>query len=169
MLLLLMGERYGVVQPSGLPATHEEYREARECKPVPGSITLDRAGSICISQLALREGASRRAELPASIEEDLTAALASAIHFTGCVLDRVDPLRRPTDAVVVAHLSGSGYMAWRTRAEQAASPNAATMGIGGDETTVMLTPARRYRQALTHDADRIAEDLTTLLRREQRR
>ena len=29
-LVLLLGERYGFVQPSGLSATHEEYREARE-------------------------------------------------------------------------------------------------------------------------------------------
>ena len=34
VVVLLMGERYGAVQPSGLSATHEEYREARERKPV---------------------------------------------------------------------------------------------------------------------------------------
>lgn len=34
LVLLLMGGRYGYVAPSGLSATHEEYREARECKPV---------------------------------------------------------------------------------------------------------------------------------------
>ena len=34
VVVLLMGERYGAVQPSGLSATHEEYREARDRKPV---------------------------------------------------------------------------------------------------------------------------------------
>ncbi|RIE15824.1 DUF4062 domain-containing protein [Candidatus Cryosericum septentrionale] len=29
-VVLVLGERYGTVQPSGLSATHEEYREARE-------------------------------------------------------------------------------------------------------------------------------------------
>lgn len=33
-VVLLLGERYGAVQPSGLSATHEEYREARERCPV---------------------------------------------------------------------------------------------------------------------------------------
>ncbi len=34
VVLLIVGDRYGVVQPWGLSATHEEYREARERKPV---------------------------------------------------------------------------------------------------------------------------------------
>jgi hypothetical protein len=34
LVVLLIGERYGHPQPSGLSATHEEYREARERKPV---------------------------------------------------------------------------------------------------------------------------------------
>lgn len=33
-VVLLLGERYGGVQASGLSATHEEYREARERRPV---------------------------------------------------------------------------------------------------------------------------------------
>lgn len=34
VVLLLMGGRYGYVAPSGLSATHEEYREAKERKPI---------------------------------------------------------------------------------------------------------------------------------------
>ena len=34
MLILLMGSRYGAIQSSGLSATHEEYREAKERCPV---------------------------------------------------------------------------------------------------------------------------------------
>jgi len=34
VVVLLIGEHYGAVQPSGLSATHEEYREARERRPV---------------------------------------------------------------------------------------------------------------------------------------
>lgn len=33
-MVLIMGEHYGATQPSGLSATHEEYREARERCPV---------------------------------------------------------------------------------------------------------------------------------------
>jgi hypothetical protein len=83
----------------------------------------------------------------------------------GWVLDRADPLRRVTDVTVVAQLAGAGYMPWRTRAEHAASPSSGTMGRGGDDVVVGLAPARRHRQALMHDADRIAEDLVVQLRR----
>lgn len=34
LVLLILGARYGAVQASGLSATHEEYREAKERKPV---------------------------------------------------------------------------------------------------------------------------------------
>ena len=34
VVVLLLGERYGAPQASGLSATHEEYREARDRKPV---------------------------------------------------------------------------------------------------------------------------------------
>lgn len=33
-IVLALGERYGDLQPSGLSATHEEYREARDTKPI---------------------------------------------------------------------------------------------------------------------------------------
>jgi len=34
LVALILGESYGAVQPSGLSATHEEYREARGGKPI---------------------------------------------------------------------------------------------------------------------------------------
>jgi hypothetical protein len=133
------------------------------------SVLVDQAGSVRVVQAARREANPLHTELPALIEEDVADALARAVRFCGWLLDRVDPLHRLTDVAVVARLSGGGYLPWRTRAEDAASPSAATMGQGGDETTVTLTPPRRHRQALAHDAARIAEDLVTLLGRERRR
>jgi Domain of unknown function (DUF4062) len=133
------------------------------------SVLVDQAGSVRVVQAARRDADRRSTELPVLLEEDVIDALARAVRFSGWLLDRVDPLRRLTDVAPIAHLAGGSYMPWRTRAEHAASPNEGTMGQGGDHTTVMLTPARRHRQALTHDADRIAEDLATLLRRERRR
>jgi Domain of unknown function (DUF4062) len=133
------------------------------------SVLVDQAGSVRVVQAARQDADRRSMELPALIEEDVIEALVRAVRFSGWLLDRVDPLRRLTDVAPIAYLAGAGYMPWRTRAEHAASPNEGTMGQGGDHTTVTLTPARRHRQALTHDADRIAEDLATLLRRERRR
>jgi len=34
VIVVLLGARYGANQPSGLSATHEEFREAKEDKPV---------------------------------------------------------------------------------------------------------------------------------------
>lgn len=46
-VVLLVGERYGRAQSSGLSATHEEYREARERCPV----------LVMVANSAEREGA----------------------------------------------------------------------------------------------------------------
>lgn len=130
-----------------------------------GFVAVDQAGSMCIGQPAHQAPNRQGMELAALIEEDVTEALARAILFCGWLLDRIDPVHRLTDVVIAAHLSGAGYMPWRTRAQHAASPTSGQMGLGGDDTTVALTPARRHRQALTQDVDRIAGDLTVLLRR----
>lgn len=130
-----------------------------------GFVTLDQAGSVGVGQPAQREVDRMATQLPTLIDEDMIEAVARAIRFIGWALDRIDPIRRLTDVVVVARLSGAGYMPWRTRAEHTASPTVAQMGTGTDDVTVALTPARRHRQALTHDAERIAEDLVALLRR----
>ena len=34
LMVLILGEHYGAIQPSGISATHEEYREAKDRKPV---------------------------------------------------------------------------------------------------------------------------------------
>lgn len=131
------------------------------------SLMLDQVGSIRVIQPA-RSGDDRlRSGISAVIEEEVTEALSRGLRFAGWLLDRVDPLRRITDVVPLAALVGTGHMAWRTRAEHAASPQSGQIGRGGDA-VVSLQPARRHRQALTHDADRVAEDLVALLRRDRR-
>lgn len=133
------------------------------------SLLVDQAGSIIIVQPARLPTDPLRTAIPALIEEDLATALTRAIRFSGWLLDHIDPLHRLTDVVPIAYLAGVGYMQWRTRAEHAANPTSATIHGNADAVTATLTPARRHRQALTHDANRIAEDLIALLRREARR
>jgi hypothetical protein len=89
----------------------------------------------------------------------------NAIQFSGWLLDRIDPLHRLTDVVPVVQLAGTGYTPWRTRAEHAASPTSMQMRGNTEAVVATLTPSRRHRQALAHDATRITEDLITLLRR----
>jgi hypothetical protein len=135
-----------------------------------GRITLDQAGSLAASTVLRSTTGRQRAEIPAIIQEDVQLFIRSAVQYTGWVLDRVDPIRRLSDVVIVVHVSGAGWMPWRTRAEHEASPSSGSMGMTSDAArTVELTPPRRHRQALTHDADRIAEDLTVLLARDRQR
>jgi hypothetical protein len=130
------------------------------------SVLLDQVGSIRIVQ-PLGSSERDRMSLPAIIEEDVTQALAESLRFVGWLLDRIDPVRRLTDVVVVASTTGASYMAWRTRAEHDRSPNAGSMGGGSADIDVTLSPPRRHRQALVHDADRLAQDLAVLLRRQR--
>lgn len=134
-----------------------------------GSLALDQAGSVLIGQPVARRQEWGNTGLPVLIEEDIVEALQNAVRFSGWVLDHIDPVRRLTDVVPVVRITGTSYMAWRTRAEHAANPNVATMGMNDDEQTLTLTPTRRHRQALTHDAQRMSEDLVALLRRQIRR
>jgi hypothetical protein len=87
------------------------------------SVLIDQAGSVRVVHAARQEADRRQTELPALIQEDVVQALVRAVRFSGWFLDRVDPLHRLTDVVVIAHLAGAGYMPWRTRAEHAASPS----------------------------------------------
>ncbi len=135
-----------------------------------GEVMLDQAGSLRISTVRRSSGARQRTEIPAIIHEDVQRFIGSAVRYAGWILDRVDPIRRLTDVVILVQLAGAGWMPWRTRAEHETNPSSGSMGMGGDAaSTVELTPPRRHRQALTHDADRIAEDLTTLLARDRQR
>ena len=96
--------------------------------------------------------------MPAIIHEDVQEFVGSALRYAGWVFDRVDPIRRLTDVVILVHLAGAGWMPWRTRSEHEASPSSGSMGMSSDAAaTVELTPPRRHRQALTHDADRMEE------------
>jgi hypothetical protein len=134
-----------------------------------GVVAVDQAGSILVVQPAGEDQRERLSAMSVIIEEDVQERLARALRFAAWLLDRLDPLRRLTDVVTATTLLGAGYSPWRTRAEHATNPNASFTAAGGDETTVVLMPARRTRQALTHEAERIAEDLATLLRRERAR
>jgi hypothetical protein len=133
-----------------------------------GSLSVDQAGTICVVQPLDRDDDRHRTGVPSLIAEDLVAALVQAIRFSDSLLERIDPLHRLTQLVPVARIAGAGFMTWRTRAEHTANPNLGSLHGSGDVATATLTPARRHRQALTHDASNIAEDLVTLLRRQIR-
>jgi hypothetical protein len=128
-------------------------------------VTVDQTGSVLVRVPAQRVVPRTTAELPALIEEDISTALNRALRFTGWVLEHIDPSHRLTHVAVVTQLANASYMPWRTREEHQASPHAGQVSMGVSEPIVTLTPPTRRRQAIVHDADRIAEDLVALLRR----
>lgn len=132
-------------------------------------IALDAQGTVVVLRPILREP-SRRVGLPAVIDEDIRNDIEEVIRFVCRLLNSLDPAGRLTHVAPVVALVGVNYGAWRTRAEQEASPNSATMNISLASTPIAwLSPAARARAILERDAPAIAEDLTVLLRRDATR
>ena len=132
-------------------------------------VRLDESGRVLVVRRAV-EPERGNAGLTSLIEEDIREMIAVALRFSARVLDRIDPINRLSHVAVMASLSGTAYLPWRTRQEQQDSPNAASMGMGGEDLVrASLTPAVRRRPALTHETHTLAEDLTVRLRREVRR
>ena len=107
--------------------------------------------------------------LPFLIEEDVAEKLASALRYANWLLAHIDPTERLTHVALAARVSGQSVYGWRTRAEQAASPNSGSvMGWGDDgkrTQAVQLSPAHMKRAALTMSANNLVNDLVALLRR----
>jgi hypothetical protein len=127
-VILILGARYGAKQRSGLSATHEEYREARERCPVltfvQENITPEPEQAALIQEVQawtgglIREGFSDHTDLqskvtralhrmevatataPFDAAEVLSRALAS---FPTSVLTGADPLSLMESDPVIAH------------------------------------------------------------------
>jgi hypothetical protein len=133
-------------------------------------VAIHADGTILISRAAVSSsGVNRTGVITSIVEEEMRERIAGALRFALEVLDRIDPSHRITDVVAAAALRDAGHTPWRTRAEVTASPGSATMPMGsGDNGPVTLSPPMVRRVALVHEADRIAEDLAVLLRRQHR-
>jgi hypothetical protein len=81
VVVLLLGERYGTPQRSGLSPTHEEYREAREQKPalvfVQSGVTREPDEEKLVEEASGWEGGQYRQlfDSPASLRAAVTRAL----------------------------------------------------------------------------------------------
>ena len=127
-----------------------------------GSIVLDAQGS-----LLFRGTLDRSGFFGGVIQEDIADRLAEIFRYADWALDRVDPTQRLSHTAVAVTLIGQDHMAWRTRAEHAASPDSYNVGLGnGRQQPVHLTPGHRPRATLKLGSSQLTEDLVTLLRRE---
>lgn len=102
----------------------------------------------------------------ALIEEDIREKVGRLLDAAMFILDDVDPLRRLSDVVVQAGLTGASAAGWLTRAQADANPT--SMSLGFQQRDVVIepeVPELRPRAALVADRHRIVEDLTVRLRR----
>lgn len=82
IVVLILGADYGAKQPSGISATHEEYREARQSRPVIAfvqeGVTRDDAEAAFVKEAQEWTGGLFRGGF--STPEDLKAKIGRAIH-----------------------------------------------------------------------------------------
>lgn len=126
-------------------------------------ISLDEWGGLELG-LPVDRRPRRTYGIDSIIEEDVMREIANAIAFTEWMLEKIDPTQRLTHIAVAARIEAPDHMAWRTQAEQDASPNSATLRMGGQPERAVSVD--RPRGALKFDGRRLAEDLLVPLRRD---
>lgn len=131
------------------------------------SFMLTEDGSILIRQLLDEPRNGRGWEMAGHmviLQEAVQARLTTALSFASMVLEQIDLTERVTDVAVAASISGAEYRAWRTSAQNDASPGSVTIGTGGGERRPVIKTVRRA--ALRVDRGRLVEDLLVPLRRQ---
>lgn len=133
----------------------------------PAEITLDEHGSVGVSRPA--RVPSGRPPMPTGIpcltEEDVRERVAGSIRYAGWLLNRVDPTNKLSRVALAGRLTGIGYLPWRTRAEVAASPNAASMNLANSE-SADAAPVILPRTALLYEGEKLADDIAAWFRRQ---
>jgi hypothetical protein len=138
------------------------YLVARQSR---ASVALDEEGALVVVR-PLTRGADRSVILRGIIEEEVLADLDADLAFVDRVLAHIDPAGHTAHVIPVVALGGAGYTAWRTRAEQAASPNSITMNMNsGDQIVTHLSSPAQPRSTLSDGRSNLAKDLMVLLRR----
>jgi hypothetical protein len=103
------------------------------------------------------------------IEEDVADALKNALSFAVEIWDTIDATQRISHAAFACSLLSGNYGVWRTRAEQAASPDRYSIdSSNGERKPIHLNPATRVRSAVSYQRDEIVDDFITLLRRQSK-
>jgi len=129
-------------------------------------VAVNEEGAVVVARPMTR-GTDRDVILRGIIEEDVLSDLETDIAFADAVLAHIDPAGRATDVALVGAMLGATFTAWRTRAEQAASPNSMSINVSASEQILAhLSPAAQPRSSLTKQLSGLARDLMVLLRRE---
>ena len=103
---------------------------------------------------------SDRAGLPAIVDEDLTAKLATALRFASALIEEIDPTERAGDVAGFASLREVGWLPWRTAAEYQATGGSGTMNARGEsEIRLQLPETPNKRSTFFYRTQHVAEEL----------
>jgi hypothetical protein len=99
------------------------------------------------------------------VEEDVQQRLATALGYAAAVIEHTDPTQRLMRLAIAVGIAGADYRAWRTMAQNAASPHSVQIGHMGQQsrTPVIVNVARA---ALRLDRTHLIEDIIVPLRRQ---
>lgn len=190
-LALVGGPRQAIFRPSELeaPSMTERlvaaltdaragifsFRFRTEPRLTSGALTIQQENGAAVS---IDESAAVLLSVPIEqatggmqplIEEYVLAGLEKGLSFLNDLLEIVDDTHKLTRVVVVAGIQASGYTAWRSLAEQQASPNSMEIPFQQDERRpINLNPPDRARVVLRSEGQRLAEDFVALLKRQYR-
>jgi hypothetical protein len=132
------------------------------------SVLVDELGSIRVnSRIRARE--QHGMVHMALIEEDIQKQIESGLRFAASMLDTIDRPRRLSHVLPVAALIHAGHFGWLTRAEAAVHPYATQICLMAPERNIQTIPRAVPRGSFINRSSEIAQDLTTLLRREMKR
>lgn len=132
------------------------------------SLRITEGGALLLS-LPLEDATKRRQAaygMFGIIEETVVRQLVAGFAFANLVLDYIDKTQRLAHVAVAASIEASGFMGWRTQAEQDARPTSGTMRMGDEELPAVHLQVSRAK--LRMDAQELAEDLIVKLRRQRR-
>jgi hypothetical protein len=132
-----------------------------------GHVQLDEEGAVLIQLPVVqptRRGTSSYGGFPALIQENVQQRIGSALTYATWLLERVDPIQRLTHVAIAARIDAAEHMAWRTQAEQDASPTSGSMGMGLSRERAPVQICQP-RTALRLNRTHLVEDLLVPLRR----
>lgn len=145
VVVLVLGDRYGTVQPSGLSATHEEYREAKGRKPVlafvQDGVTPEPEQAAFLSEIQGWEGGLSRAGFTGP--EDLQPSITRALHEwqLANAVGPLDPSDLLSRALTLIPREEHGYRTGTT---------SLAISIAGGPTQSILRPAEMEDSALAN-------------------
>lgn len=130
-------------------------------------VVVDERGTVVVTLPAVRRSSTAGA-LASLIEEDVAEDIKRCLVFASSALDLLDTSSAVRSVAVAAAITGGGYLGWRTRAEQQASPHSMSMSISAPDPAIAQLDRVCRRADLLSQAREIAVDLTALLGRSLR-